>query len=108
MIISVRTMLIRFSLHFPKIASSSICKFTTKLPLIQNVQSPWPNPQPSSEIISNVPARTIPDESINISIGASFDSGNAIFYPHLKFHPADLKVTLTVSIRIVLVLIIVN
>jgi hypothetical protein len=45
-----------------------------------------------------VPARTIPDSKLRFQMRATFSQGSAIFYPHLKFHPADYKVGLVVSV----------
>jgi len=44
-----------------------------------------------------VPKRTIPDSKLRFQLKASFSQGSSIFYPHLKFHPADFKVGLVVN-----------
>ena len=68
-----------------------------KLPLIQDFHSVWPEPRPTTEFIEAIPPRTVPENILRFSMRATFDKGMAIFYPHLKFNPADLKVHLKVS-----------
>jgi hypothetical protein len=41
--------------------------------------------------------RTVPDSVLKFKLTARFDLGTSIYYPHLKFHPADCKVALYVS-----------
>ena len=74
-------------------------------PLIEHYRPRWPEPQykidetnelsvsPSSKVLS----RTIPDSKLRFKLKSTFDHGASIFYPHLKFHAADYKVTLLVS-----------
>ena len=74
------------------------------LPLIEHYRPRWPEPaynidetnklsvSPSSKVLP----RTIPDNKLRFKLRATFDHGASIFYPHLKFHAADYKVTLLV------------
>ena len=75
-------------------------------PLIEHHQSRWPEPSydidetnklsvsPSSKALP----RTVPDSKLRFRLKSTFDHGASIFYPHLKFHAADYKVTLLVSL----------
>jgi len=75
------------------------------LPLIEHYRPRWPEPaynidetnklsvSPSSKVLP----RTVPDNKLRFKLKATFDHGASIFYPHLKFHAADYKVTLLVS-----------
>lgn len=65
--------------------------------LMEKFRTTWPHPKPTKEIIASIPARTIPDDVLRFKLSATFDHGMAIFYPHLKYHPADFKVTLMVK-----------
>lgn len=75
------------------------------LPLIEHYRPRWPEPafnidetnklsvSPSSKVLP----RTVPDSKLRFKLKSTFDHGASIFYPHLKFHAADYKVTLFVS-----------
>ena len=68
-------------------------------PLLSHFQSRWPKPrdEPLPVVVQPVP-RTIPDSLLRFQFKATFTHGSAIFYPHLKHHPADYKVGLVVKI----------
>ena len=68
-----------------------------KAPLLEKFHSVWPEPRPSNQFIEAIPEKTIPEDILSFTMRATFDKGMSIFYPHMKFHPADLKVILTVS-----------
>lgn len=42
--------------------------------------------------------RTIPDSKLRFQTKSTFSVGSSIFYPHLKFNPADFKVALVVAL----------
>jgi hypothetical protein len=66
--------------------------------LIDKYRNTWPDPQPVVDKSEPVlPPRTIPDSVLRFKLSASFDVGSSLFYSHVKFHPADFKVTLFVS-----------
>jgi hypothetical protein len=69
-----------------------------RLPLMEEVKSTWPLPRPSEEAVKKIIPRTISDDVLRFEMSATFDKGFAIFYPHIKIHPADLKVRLFVSL----------
>jgi hypothetical protein len=90
------------------IPSSTIDKHSrpsAKFPLIENYRPRWPEPSfnidetnklsvsPSSKALN----RTVPDSKLRFKLKSTFDHGASIFYPHLKYHAADYKVTLFVS-----------
>ena len=65
-------------------------------PLIENYRPTWPfAPQSKAEDVV-VPPRTVDDSKLHFEMKATFDHGIALFYPHLKFNPADFKVKLKV------------
>lgn len=74
-------------------------------PLLESYKTAWPSPAlrsaPSEGATSAIAPvmlpRTIPDHKLRFQLKASFSQGSSIFYPHLKFHPADYKVGLVVS-----------
>ena len=69
-------------------------------PFVEHARSAWPEvhaPSNAPEII--LPKKTVPDSALKFTLRATFDHGAAIHYPHLKFHPADFKVKMSVSIR---------
>ena len=68
------------------------------LPLISQFQSRWPKPidEQLPKQMEPLP-RTIPDSKLHFQMKATFAHGSSIFYPHLKFHPSDFKVSLVVS-----------
>ena len=68
-----------------------------KAPLLEKFHSVWPEPRPTNQLIEAIPERTIPEDILSFTMRATFDKGMSIFFPHMKFHPADLKVILTVS-----------
>lgn len=89
---------------------------SAKLPLIENYRPRWPEPSfnidetnklsvsPSSKAIK----RTVPDSKLRFKLKSTFDHGASIFYPHLKYHAADYKVTLFVSfINIILLTVVI-
>jgi len=59
----------------------------------------WPSPPlpTASAVAAVVPKRTVPDNKLRFQLKATFSQGSSIFYPHLKFHPADYKVGLVVN-----------
>jgi hypothetical protein len=69
------------------------------IPLITHFQSRWPKArdEPLPAAVQPEP-RTIPDEALRFQFKATFTHGSAIFYPHLKHHPADYKIGLVVKI----------
>ena len=68
------------------------------IPLLEHYRSTWPEVPMSKEIEEKVlPPRTVPSDALRFQLTATFDHGNAVFYPHLKFHPADYKVIMWVS-----------
>jgi hypothetical protein len=71
--------------------------FSSKVPLIENFQTTWPHPRPSAKVIAELPKRTVPEKNLHFTMKATLDHGMSIFYPHLNMHPADLKVTMSVS-----------
>lgn len=70
------------------------------IPLIEHYRSSWPEPQPIVEEGADKmiipPIRTVSDDKLVFTLKSSFNHGNSIFYPHLKFNPADYKVALQV------------
>ncbi len=83
----------------------SVCKLGAQFsslnkplyPFVENVRSTWPEMKPSPEVLKLIPKRTVPDSELRFTLRAQFEHGMAIFYPHLKFNPADFKVILDVS-----------
>jgi hypothetical protein len=73
------------------------------IPLVEHYRSTWPEPQPLVEegkkIIIKPPIRTIGDDKLVFTLKSSFDHGSSIFFPHLKFNPADYKVALQVNTK---------
>lgn len=68
-------------------------------PLIESFKTTWPAPALSPAAAAAAPAlpkRTVPDHKLRFQLKASFSQGSSIFYPHLKFNPADFKVGLVV------------
>lgn len=72
---------------------------SSKIPLIEHYQTTWPHPRPSAKIIAELPKRTVPEKNLHFTMKATLDHGMSIFYPHLNMHPADLKVTMAVSLK---------
>ena len=46
-----------------------------------------------------IPTRTIPDSVLRFRLKSTFEHGISVYYPHLKYHPADYKVALFVNIN---------
>jgi hypothetical protein len=71
---------------------------TTAPPLIESHRTFWPDVENavSKNISSNSLKRTIRDEVLRFNMTARLDHGSSIFYPHLRIHPADFKVSLKV------------
>ena len=68
-------------------------------PLLTHFQSRWPKPRDEPLPVAVQPEpRTIPDSALKFQFKATFTHGSAIFYPHLKHHPADYKIGLVVKI----------
>jgi len=71
---------------------------SSEAPLIQNFRSLWPDPAPVSIAKEpTLPKRTIPDTILRFRLSATYEHGTAIHFPHLKYNPADFKVSLFVS-----------
>jgi hypothetical protein len=71
-----------------------------RLPFAQNYRNRWPeteNVLPDHVPEPSLPPRTISDDCLTFKLTSTFDRGSSIFYSHLHTHPADLKVTLTVT-----------
>ena len=70
----------------------------SKSPLLQSYRTTWPDPSPVTNVPEPVlPKRTVPDHVLKFKLSATYEHGTAIFFPHLKFNPADFKVALYVS-----------
>ena len=73
-------------------------------PLIQHFRSTWPDvlqhssSAPELDAALQIPRRTVPDDKLRFQMRTSFNHGTDIFYPHMKIHPADFKVSLLVCI----------
>jgi hypothetical protein len=69
------------------------------VPFASNFKSQWPAPfpEPLKEEIKPLP-RTISDDKLHFEMRTTFSRGNSMFYPHMKMHPADLKVALQVKV----------
>ena len=73
------------------------------VPLIQHFRSTWPDvlqhgsSAPELDAALQIPPRTVPDDKLRFQMRTSFNHGTDIFYPHMKIHPADFKVSLLVS-----------
>eukprot|EP01041_Mallomonas_annulata_P009751 gene9751-20277_t len=64
-------------------------------PLSQAYRNTWPDPKSRPTYAeTTLPKRTIPDSVLRFKLTSTSEHGNAIYYPHLKFHPADCKVSL--------------
>lgn len=69
-------------------------------PLIEHYRSAWPdvNPDRPAESQINLPERTVEDDKLRFNIGVSMQEGQSFFFPHLETNPADIKVTMKVSL----------
>lgn len=69
-------------------------------PLVENYANSWPAPLPSAAYPTALaaPVRTIPDSKLRFQTKSTFATGGSIYYPHLKFHPADFKVAVVVAL----------
>lgn len=80
---------------------SALSKHTinSNTPLVEHFRSVWPDPshQIQGEPL-NLPPRTVPESVLRFKFSATFSNGINLFYPHLKCHPADFKVSMTVSL----------
>ena len=77
---------------------NQLLKINKSSPSIQNLKKTWPYPKPliSSPIDINLTDRTVLNSNIRSQMSASFNKGSSIFYSHLKFNPADYKVSIVV------------
>ena len=72
-------------------------------PFVEHFRPVWPE-KPSlletNSELRQLPERTVPDSVLTFKLRATFDQGTAIYYPHLKFNPADFKVVMAVCNKV--------
>ena len=70
-------------------------------PLIEHFRPKWPEPtvlkfkDTAKDIL---PHRTVPDSALRFKLTATLTHGQSIYYSHMKFNPADFKVTMYASL----------
>ena len=72
-------------------------------PLVQHFRPRWPEPElavvPPDAALKLPEQRTVSEKILRFQMSATFSHGTSIFYPHLKFNPADIKVSVKVRPR---------
>jgi hypothetical protein len=79
---------------------------TSSAPLVQHFRPRWPEPElavvPPDAALKLPEQRTVSEKVLRFQMSATFSHGTSIFYPHLKFNPADIKVSVKVGPRAIL------
>jgi hypothetical protein len=68
------------------------------IPMLSSLRPAWPSTGVPEEVVEAIPKRTVPSEKLFFELSMHVDDNKLLVYPHLKYHPADLKVRLYVSI----------